>query len=274
MSDYVNKIKKGTSEYDIQDARVPQATALDEDKVIAVDDNGDFELKALPTIPTIPTPTALDENKVIKVDNQGEYALADETKELPAVETTDKDKYLHTNASTGALEWSEVQGGGEEQYEILDFSSNLSATMTDLINEIGFDKDVNTWENPLVLRCQFKYKQYSWDSVISTAVGTLKMYYQGSYYLEFKEDWNRTQISEWLKNFGDPDTTSVVNDFLKNNSNIYTAKAVELAYQGSIVNKGVVMVNSGNVMTMPPADDTKTYILKCVNGSIQWVEEA
>ena len=31
---------------------------------------------------------------------------------VPAAGTNDKDKYLHTNASTGALEWSEVAGGG------------------------------------------------------------------------------------------------------------------------------------------------------------------
>ena len=32
--------------------------------------------------------------------------------DLPEVTANDKDKYLHTNASTGDLEWSAVSGGG------------------------------------------------------------------------------------------------------------------------------------------------------------------
>ena len=32
---------------------------------------------------------------------------------LPSVGTSDKDKFLHTNASTGALEWAEGSGGSD-----------------------------------------------------------------------------------------------------------------------------------------------------------------
>ena len=38
------------------------------------------------------------------------YAVA--PSELPAVTSDDKDKFLHTNGSTGALEWTEAGGGG------------------------------------------------------------------------------------------------------------------------------------------------------------------
>lgn len=57
----------------------------------------------------LPSITAQDEGKVLTVENDGSWGVENVPQELPAVETTDKDKYLHTNASTGAVEWSAVE---------------------------------------------------------------------------------------------------------------------------------------------------------------------
>lgn len=50
---------------------------------------------------------------------------------VPVVSGDDKDKYLHTNASTGDLEWAEVSsGGGTTLYKhIIDIGSSKTITM-------------------------------------------------------------------------------------------------------------------------------------------------
>lgn len=57
----------------------------------------------------LPTISQQDAGKVMTVENDGSWGVENVPQELPAVETTDKDKYLHTNASTGAVEWSAVE---------------------------------------------------------------------------------------------------------------------------------------------------------------------
>ena len=57
----------------------------------------------------LPSISAQDAGKVMTVESDGSWGVENVPQELPAVETTDKDKYLHTNASTGAVEWSAVE---------------------------------------------------------------------------------------------------------------------------------------------------------------------
>ena len=44
--------------------------------------------------------------------SSGTLTLSNSQTALPTVSSSDKDKYLHTNSSTGALEWSSVASGG------------------------------------------------------------------------------------------------------------------------------------------------------------------
>lgn len=54
----------------------------------------------------LPSITAQDEGKVLTVENDGSWGVENVPSELPAVTASDKDKFLHTNASTGDVEWS------------------------------------------------------------------------------------------------------------------------------------------------------------------------
>lgn len=56
----------------------------------------------------LPSISAQDAGKVMTVESDGSWGVENVPTELPAVETTDKDKYLHTNASTGAVEWADT----------------------------------------------------------------------------------------------------------------------------------------------------------------------
>lgn len=59
----------------------------------------------------LPTISSADAGKVMTVSSDGGWEVDDIPSPLPEVAQTDKDKFLHTNSTTGALEWSAVQGG-------------------------------------------------------------------------------------------------------------------------------------------------------------------
>ena len=61
----------------------------------------------------LPPVSTEDNGKVLGVNNGvWDKVAASGGSDLPEVTSSDKDKYLHTNSSTGDLEWSAVSGGG------------------------------------------------------------------------------------------------------------------------------------------------------------------
>ena len=99
----------------------------------------------------LPSVTVQDAGKVLTVGDDGSWEADAIPKELPTVETTDKDKYLHTNASTGALEWvasdKQISATYSEIKSLRD-SGNLvkGATyrMTDFVTKINGTYDLST----------------------------------------------------------------------------------------------------------------------------------
>ena len=71
------------------------------------------------------------ENKVVKIAK--DIVKEEVPEELPEVTTEDKNKYLHTNEDTGALEWSEVAGGGSGLY-----AHSITLTLEDQPYTEGF----------------------------------------------------------------------------------------------------------------------------------------
>jgi len=204
-------------------------------------------------------------NKV-KKDNQ-EYNIQDAR--IPEVTAEDADKYLHVNAETGALEYEEVQGGGgEPTYLEVDLTSSEEiSTLEDLIEALDWDYQSGKYEGYLSVRY---YGPAPWspsEKYAYTFKGFFVMQWQGGNFqvntLNFEtmvKDSTQTyknaivsnsqhnaQPSETLKNFLSTTAASVdINAFKLQNAFAYPSK---------------------------PSDTSKTYVLKCVNGTMQWVEE-
>ena len=56
----------------------------------------------------LPSISAQDAGKVMTVESDGSWGVENVPSELPTVGSSDKDKYLHTNDSTGAVEWADA----------------------------------------------------------------------------------------------------------------------------------------------------------------------
>ena len=79
----------------------------------------------------VPTPASSDRGKYLSVDSSDNMVWSDIPAELPNVGSNDKDKYLHTNASTGALEWVSAPGGGSNDIVIVEIdTANATSSMT------------------------------------------------------------------------------------------------------------------------------------------------
>jgi len=101
---YQQMINASTGNY------LPSIDSGDAGKVLTVANDGSWEVADVPT--ELPSVSGSDENKVLTVDSNGDWSAEAIPSQLPTVTSDDKDKYLHTNDTTGALEWSAVSGGG------------------------------------------------------------------------------------------------------------------------------------------------------------------
>lgn len=79
----------------------------------------------------LPPVSTADNGKVLGVNNGvWDKVAASGGSDLPEVTADDKDKYLHTNSSTGDLEWSAVSGGGGGNIVVAKFERTVSSDGT------------------------------------------------------------------------------------------------------------------------------------------------
>ena len=89
----------------------------------------------------LPSPTAEDDGKVLGVED-GAYALVDSP--IPSVSGSDKDKYLHTNSTTGDLEWANVETFNADVNLADEYSATSTYAVGDLVIHENMLYECNT----------------------------------------------------------------------------------------------------------------------------------
>lgn len=148
---YVNGSK--ITETDTGDVYMLNEDAGEWVKEFSLQDLGGGSGSALP-------PVTSDDNGDVLTVVGGVWAKADAP--VPAVETTDKGKYLHTNAETGDLEWSEASGGTEFFIVTIDVELNTSSVVQSSVADKTFDEITGKMDEGVPVLFHIKYHQYNY----------------------------------------------------------------------------------------------------------------
>ena len=225
------------------------------------------ETKEIEAGTVLPTPSGDDDGKLLGVAD-GEYALVNGNPAIPTPTADDIGKFLKV-ADDLDFEYGEA-GGGITEY---DFSNNQNATLADLINEFGTNltetitiKYVSSWGYPAFLTGIFK--------VEDPHTSTLQLYFKednatlNGYKIYSIEDslTNLEQITigsffsspTYLQEYSLPKTPSSANSG-KCLMPVYNMGNWELGYASPLP-------------SLPEDASTKTYVLKAVNGIMDWFE--
>ena len=235
---------------------------IEDDSIVAtyVDETKEIEAGTV-----LPTPSGTDDGKLLGVAD-GAYALVNNP--IPSVSGDDKDKYLHTNAESGALEWAEVSGGGSNEITIELANDEYSLSLAQLYEKAGningetlvlVKNNVELWR---IANCILKTASYGATYYVFSGIrmnvsntGTLQFIYG-------------------LSSTGDELVYGQGPDYLTSNF----AYVVVSSNNTSDTSAGVIITPNGTkgygVVSLPGDANTKTYVLKCVNGTIEWVEES
>ena len=162
---------------------------------------------------------------------------------VPVVSGSDKDKYLHTNASTGDLEWASVSGGGSSLniVSIPQGSFDASTTISQLCTLIGLEIRPSSSSNFATLFClndnAYSFKKDQIYAIKYTNYGSLSV-----------EIWECLVEKEWIYCFKYDSLDDVV---------AYGGDSQEQHY----------------ILPKIPTNTTVTHVLKLVSGTPTWVEE-
>lgn len=126
------------------------------DEIMRLDMVEKEQMEEILNAPVLPEAAVADNGKVLTVVN-GAWDKADPSggSELPEVTSGDKDKYLHTNSSTGDLEWAAASGGGVLNVNVVYGDESIYLDKTYAQIKAAFDSGVtvivakdDSWDDP------------------------------------------------------------------------------------------------------------------------------